>query len=41
MRKTGMIGGFPSQVVSDLEKMTTDYGLQVGKAIEKRKQKKG
>jgi hypothetical protein len=35
MRKTGMIGGFPSQVVSDLEKMTNDYGLQVGKAIEK------
>ena len=30
-----MIGGFPSQVVSDLEKMTNDYGLQVGKAIEK------
>ena len=30
-----MIGGFPSQVVSDLEKMTSDYGLQVGKAIEK------
>ena len=30
-----MTGGFPSQVVSDLEKMTTDYGLQVGKAIEK------
>ena len=25
---------FPSQVVSDLEKMTTEYGLKVGKAIE-------
>jgi hypothetical protein len=25
---------FPSQVVSDLEKMTKDYGLRVGKAIE-------
>ena len=25
---------FPSQVVSDLEKMTTKYGLKVGKAIE-------
>ena len=30
-----MTGGFPSQVVSDLEKMTIEYGLQVGKAIEK------
>ena len=25
---------FPSQVVSDLEKITTDYGMRVGKAIE-------
>ena len=25
---------FPSQVVSDLEKMTIDYGMRVGKAIE-------
>ena len=25
---------FPSQVVSDLEKMTIKYGLEVGKAIE-------
>ncbi len=25
---------FPSQVVSDLEKMTEDYGLRVGQAIE-------
>ena len=30
-----MTGGFPSQVVSDLEKMTSEYGLQVGRAIEK------
>ena len=25
---------FPSQVVSDLEKITNKYGLEVGKAIE-------
>ncbi len=25
---------FPSQVVSDLEKMSSDYGLKVAKAIE-------
>ena len=25
---------FPSQVVSDLEKMSYDYGLKVGKAIQ-------
>jgi len=33
MLKTGYTGSFPSQVVSDLEKMTGEYGLQVGKAI--------
>ena len=35
MIKSGISGGFPSQVVSDLEKMTGEYGLQVGKAITK------
>ena len=33
MLKTGYTGSFPSQVVSDLEKMTGEYGLEVGKAI--------
>jgi hypothetical protein len=33
MSKSGVTGGFPSQVVSDLEKMTGEYGLDVGKAI--------
>ena len=27
-------GNFPSQVVSDLEKMSYDYGMKVAKAIE-------
>ena len=35
MIKSGISGVFPSQVVSDLEKMTGEYGLQVGKAIQK------
>ena len=29
-----MIGTFPSQVVSDVEKISYEYGLQVGKAIQ-------
>jgi hypothetical protein len=29
-----VVGNFPSQVVSDLEKLSYDYGLKVGKAIE-------
>ena len=33
MLKSGVTGSFPSQVVSDLEKMTGEYGLEVGKAI--------
>jgi len=33
MINSGISRGFPSQVVSDLEKMTGEYGLQVGKAI--------
>jgi hypothetical protein len=33
MLKAGYTGSFPSQVVSDLEKMTGEYGLEVGKAI--------
>ena len=33
MLKSSTTGSFPSQVVSDLEKMTGEYGLQVGKAI--------
>ena len=33
MNKSGVTGIFPSQVVSDLEKMTGEYGLEVGKAI--------
>jgi len=33
MLKSGITGSFPSQVVSDLEKMTGEYGLEVGKAI--------
>tara|TARA_R110002020_G_scaffold99400_1_gene235903 strand:+ start:300 stop:2723 length:2424 start_codon:yes stop_codon:yes gene_type:complete len=33
MLKSGVTGSFPSQVVSDLEKMTGEYGLSVGKAI--------
>ena len=28
-------GYFPSQVVSDQEKLSSEYGLKVGKAIEK------
>jgi len=33
MLKKGYQGSFPSQVVSDIEKMSAEYGLQVGKAI--------
>jgi len=33
MHELGITGTFPSQVVSDLEKMTGEYGLEVGKAI--------
>ena len=33
MLKQGYKGSFPSQVVSDIEKMSAEYGLQVGKAI--------
>jgi hypothetical protein len=33
MLKSGVTGSFPSQVVGDLEKMTGEYGLEVGKAI--------
>ena len=33
MLKSGITGSFPSQVVSDLEKMSGEYGLEVGKAI--------
>ncbi len=33
MHNQGVTGSFPSQVVSDLEKMTGKYGLEVGKAI--------
>ena len=33
MHNQGVTGSFPSQVVSDLEKMTGEYGLEVGKAI--------
>jgi len=33
MLRSGVKGNFPSQVVSDLEKMTGEYGLEVGKAI--------
>ena len=33
MLKSSLSNGFPSQVVSDLEKMTGEYGLEVGKAI--------
>jgi len=35
MLKSGISNGFPSQVVSDLEKMTGEYGLEVGQAIAK------
>tara|TARA_B100001250_G_scaffold166879_1_gene143648 strand:+ start:1242 stop:3665 length:2424 start_codon:yes stop_codon:yes gene_type:complete len=34
MAKSGIHSGFPSQVVSDIEKTSYDYGLKVGKAIE-------
>ena len=33
MHKSTRNIAFPSQVVSDLEKMTGEYGLEVGKAI--------
>ena len=33
MNKSSVTGSFPSQIVSDLEKMTGEYGLEVGKAI--------
>ena len=34
MAKSGIKSYFPSQVVSDLEKISYDYGLKVAKAIE-------
>ena len=34
MAQSGIKSYFPSQVVSDLEKMSLDYGLKVAKAIE-------
>jgi len=34
MAKSGIKGYFPSQAVSDLEKISHDYGLKVAKAIE-------
>jgi hypothetical protein len=34
MAESGMKGYFPSQTVSDAEKLSYDYGLKVGKAIE-------
>ena len=34
MAKSGIHSGFPSQVVSDIEKASYDYGLSVGQAIE-------
>ena len=34
MINKGVKGSFPSQAVSDLEKMTIEYGSQVGRAIE-------
>ena len=34
MAKTGVHSGFPSQIVSDVEKASYEYGLKVGKAIE-------
>ena len=34
MAKSGIKGYFPSQTVSDAEKISYDYGLKVAKAIE-------
>ena len=34
MAESGMKNYFPSQTVSDAEKLSYDYGLKVGKAIE-------
>ena len=34
MAESGIKGYFPSQTVSDAEKLSYDYGLKVGKAIE-------
>ena len=34
MAESGMQSYFPSQTVSDAEKLSYDYGLKVGKAIE-------
>ena len=34
MAESGIKGNFPSQTVSDAEKLSYDYGLKVGKAIE-------
>ena len=34
MAQSGIKSYFPSQVVSDLEKMSLDYGLKIAKAIE-------
>ena len=34
MAESGIKNYFPSQTVSDAEKLSYDYGLKVGKAIE-------
>ena len=34
MIRTGTRNNFPSQVVSDLEKASSEYGLKIAKAIE-------
>ena len=34
MAESGIKSYFPSQTVSDAEKLSYDYGLKVGKAIE-------
>ena len=34
MAESGINNYFPSQVVSDVEKLSYDYGLKVAKAIE-------
>jgi hypothetical protein len=34
MAESGINSYFPSQTVSDAEKLSYDYGLKVGKAIE-------
>mgnify|MGYP003635036939 FL=1 len=34
MINNGIKGSFPSQAVSDAEKMSMEYGARIGKAIE-------